>query len=71
MKIKNRTFRTSIPRGSTDCVIAVIRDEENRAVAYVVAGSGTTLVTIADQSDCTVEDESEKNAVCNPKEIKV
>ena len=67
MKIMNRTLRISIPRGSNDCAIAVIRDEENRAVAYVTTTSGSLLVTIADQSDCTVGDESEKNAVCNPK----
>lgn len=66
MKIKNRTFRAAIPRGSSDCILAVIRDEENKAIAYVTTTSGSSLVTIADLSNCTVENESEKNAVCNP-----
>ena len=57
-KIKLDTPRRTDTSKNVSCQTVVIRDSEGKAVAWVTATRHSTVVTIADLSDCVVDDET-------------
>ena len=63
-KIRLDTPRRTDTSKNVSCQLVVIRDSKGKAVAYVSTTRHSTLVTIADLSDCVIDDATTTNAVC-------
>jgi hypothetical protein len=55
-KIKLDTPRRTDTSKNVSCQIVVIRDGKGKAVAWVSTTRHSTVVTIADLSDCVIDD---------------
>ena len=69
--IKMKKIRLDTPSAKSaeysknlSCQLVIIRDSKGKAVAYVSTTRHSTLVTIADLSDCVIDDVTTTNAVC-------